>query len=72
MIMRRLFLSILVSMPLAVPLPALAQGSATTSGQAKAPAPSAAWTEGVVRTIHKQTARSPSPTSRSSISAWGR
>ena len=52
--MRRLFLSILISMPLALPVAALAQGSPMSSGQAKAPAPSAAWTDGVVRTIHKQ------------------
>jgi Cu/Ag efflux protein CusF len=37
-----------------VPFPALAQGSHMIHGQAKATAPSTAWTEGVVRTIHKQ------------------
>ena len=52
--MRGLFLSILISMPLALPVAVLAQGSPMSSGQAKAPASSAAWTEGVVRTIHKQ------------------
>jgi Cu/Ag efflux protein CusF len=36
-------------------LPALAQGNPVAPGQAKASAPNAAWTEGVVRTIHKET-----------------
>jgi Cu/Ag efflux protein CusF len=54
MLIQRLLLSILVATPLAMPFPALAQGSPTASGQPKASAPSTAWTEGVVRTIHKQ------------------
>lgn len=54
MLMYRLVLSILVSLPLALPAVVQAQGSPATSGQTKAPASSAAWTEGVVRTLHKQ------------------
>jgi len=54
MLIQRLLLSILISTPFAMPLPALAQGSPAAPGQAKATAPSTAWTEGVVRTIHKQ------------------
>ena len=50
MLMHGLLVSILVSMPLA----ALAQGSPVAPGQAKASAPNAAWTEGVVRTIQKE------------------
>ena len=54
MLIQRLLLSILAFAPFVMPLPALAQGSAAAPGQAKAAAPSTAWTEGVVRTIHKQ------------------
>jgi Cu(I)/Ag(I) efflux system periplasmic protein CusF len=50
----RLLLSFLVFLPLAAPLPAPAQGNPATPGTAKASAPSAAWTEGVVRTIYRQ------------------
>jgi Cu(I)/Ag(I) efflux system periplasmic protein CusF len=45
---------ILIALALAVPFPVLAQGSHMTHVQAKPTAPTAAWTEGVVRTIHKQ------------------
>ena len=54
MLMHRRLLSILVFMPLALPLPALAQGNPVASGGAKASVPNAVWTEGIVRTIHKQ------------------
>lgn len=50
----RAFMSILVAISLAVPFPALAQGTSAVPGQTKAAAPSAAWTDGVVRTIHKK------------------
>jgi Cu/Ag efflux protein CusF len=46
-------LSIVVSMSLALPFAVLAQGTPAKPGEAKAPAASAVWTEGVVRTIHK-------------------
>ena len=52
--LNRLLASILIAMPLAVALPALAQGNHMMHAQAKASAPAAAWTAGVVRTIHKQ------------------
>ena len=56
MLTHRLLSSALVSLALVLPLPALAQGTpaAPAIAQAKAPAPSAAWTDGVVRTIHKK------------------
>jgi len=54
MLMHRLIASTLITIPLTLSLPALAQGNPAAPGQAKAAAPSAAWTEGVVRTIHKQ------------------
>jgi Cu(I)/Ag(I) efflux system protein CusF len=54
MLMQRLLSSFLISMPLALPLHALAQASPATAAQAKASAPSTAWSEGVVKTIHKQ------------------
>ena len=53
MFIRHLLASILIATPLALSLPALAQGTSAAPGQAKASAPSAAWTDGVVRTIHK-------------------
>ena len=46
--------SILIALPLALPIAALAQGNPATPAQAKASAPSTAWTDGVVRTIHKK------------------
>lgn len=45
---------ILIAISMAVPLPALAQGSHMIHAQAKATAPNAAWSDGVVRTVHKQ------------------
>ena len=51
---RRLFLSIVVSLPLFASIPALAQGSAAPAAQAKAPAPSAGWSEGVVKAINRK------------------
>lgn len=54
MLMHRLLSAILVSTSLTLPLPALAQGDPAAPGQTKAPAPSAAWSEGVVKTIYKQ------------------
>ena len=44
----------LIAISLAVPLPALAQGSHMTHPQAKPSAANAAWSDGVVKTIHKQ------------------
>jgi Cu/Ag efflux protein CusF len=49
----QLLLLFLVSTALALPLPVLAQGNPVAAGRTKASAPNAAWTEGVVRTIHK-------------------
>ena len=46
--------SILVALSLAAPFPALAQSNHMILAQAKAPAPSVAWSDGVVKTIHKQ------------------
>ena len=46
--------SILVALSLAVPFPALAQSNHMIHTQAKAPAPSVAWSDGVVKTIYKQ------------------
>jgi Cu(I)/Ag(I) efflux system protein CusF len=54
MSMQRLLSALLVSLPLAVPLPAMAQGNPATTGQARPPAARAAWSEGVVKAIHKQ------------------
>ena len=54
MLTHRLLSSALVSLALVLPPPALAQGTPAATAQAKAPAPSAAWTDGVVRTIHKK------------------
>jgi Cu/Ag efflux protein CusF len=54
MSIQRLLSALLVSMPLALPLPAMAQGNPATPGQTKASAASTAWSEGVVKTIHKQ------------------
>ncbi len=45
---------ILIALSLAVPLPALAQSDPMIHAQAKATAPNTAWSEGVVKTIHKQ------------------
>jgi len=54
MLMHRLLLCVVLSIPLAVPLAAQAQGTpAAPAGQAKA-APATAWTDGVVRTIHRK------------------
>ena len=52
--MHRSLASILMALSLAVPLPALAQSNHMIHAQAKAPAPNVAWTDGVVKTIHKQ------------------
>jgi Cu/Ag efflux protein CusF len=46
--------TILAALSLAVPFPTLAQSSHMIHAQAKAPAPNAAWSDGVVKTIHKQ------------------
>jgi Cu(I)/Ag(I) efflux system protein CusF len=46
--------SILAALSLAAPFPALAQSNHMIHTQAKAPAPSVAWSDGVVKTIHKQ------------------
>jgi Cu/Ag efflux protein CusF len=54
MLVHRLLLSVLISMPLVLPLAGLAQGDPATPGHAKASPSSAAWTEGVVRTLHKK------------------
>jgi len=54
MLMHRALAPVLVAMSLAVPLPAAAQDNHMIHAQAKATAPNAAWSEGVVRTIHKQ------------------
>jgi Cu(I)/Ag(I) efflux system protein CusF len=45
---------ILVALSLAVPLPVLAQSDHMIHAQAKTTVPNVAWSEGVVRTIHKQ------------------
>ena len=45
---------ILAALALAAPFPALAQSNHMIHAQAKAPAPSVAWSDGVVKTIHKQ------------------
>jgi len=45
---------ILIALSLAVPFPALAQSDHMIHAQAKATAPNVAWSEGVVKTIHKQ------------------
>ncbi len=52
--MQRAFAPILMAIALAVPLPTLAQSSHMIHAQAKATAPNPAWTDGVVKTIHKQ------------------
>ena len=52
--MHRPLAPILIAISLAVPLPALAQGDHMLHAQAKTTAPAAAWSEGVVKTIHKQ------------------
>lgn len=44
---------ILIALAL-IPLPAQAQGSHMIYAQAKATAPNASWSDGVVRTVHKQ------------------
>jgi len=54
MLVHRPFTSILVAISLTLPLSALAQNTAGAPGQTKAAAPSAAWTDGVVRTIHRK------------------
>jgi Cu(I)/Ag(I) efflux system protein CusF len=46
--------SLLMALSLCVPFPALAQSSHMIHAQAKAPASNAAWSDGVVKTIHKQ------------------
>ena len=46
--------TILIAFSLAAPIPLQAQDSHMIHAQAKATAPSAAWSEGVVRTIHKE------------------
>jgi len=51
---RLLLLGVVLSMPLAVPLAAQAQGTSGAPSQAKAAAPATTWTDGVVRTIHKK------------------
>jgi Cu(I)/Ag(I) efflux system periplasmic protein CusF len=51
---RRFFAPVLAVLSIALPLPALAQSSHMNHGQASAPAPAAAWTDGIVRTIHKK------------------
>jgi Cu/Ag efflux protein CusF len=51
---RRLFLGVVLLLPVAVPLAAQAQGTSTAPGQAKAAAPATTWTDGVVRTIHRK------------------
>ena len=45
---------ILIAVALAIPLPAQAQGGHMIHAQAKATAPNAAWSDGVVKTVHKQ------------------
>lgn len=45
---------ILIALALAVPIPVLAQVNHMIHAQAKSTAPTAAWSEGVVKTIHKQ------------------
>jgi Cu/Ag efflux protein CusF len=54
MLMHRLLLSAILSMPLALPLAALAQGNPAAPGEARASAPGATWTEGLVRSIHRK------------------
>ena len=54
MTMQRLLCVLLISTPLAVPFPAMAQGNPAAPGQSKASAASTAWSDGVVKTIHKQ------------------
>ncbi len=54
MFAHRLLSALLVSMPLALPLGALAQGTPPATSPAKASAPTAAWSEGVVKAIRKQ------------------
>jgi Cu/Ag efflux protein CusF len=44
----------LIALSLAVPIPSLAQDNHLIHVQAKATAPNVAWSEGVVRTLHKQ------------------
>ena len=46
--------SILVALLLAMPFTALAQSNHMIHAQAKATAPNAAWSDGVVKTVHKQ------------------
>jgi Cu(I)/Ag(I) efflux system protein CusF len=46
--------SLLMALSLALPFPALAQSNHMIHAQAKAPAPNVAWSDGVVKTIHKQ------------------
>lgn len=50
----RLLASFVIATLPAVAPPVLAQGSHAMHAQAKPSAPAAAWTEGTVRTIHKQ------------------
>ena len=45
---------ILAALALAVPFPAPAQTNHMIHAQAKAAAPNAAWTDGIVKTIYKQ------------------
>jgi len=45
---------IIIALSLAVPIPSLAQDNHMIHAQAKATAPNAAWSEGVVKAIHKQ------------------
>ena len=54
MLVHRLCLSAVISLSPALALPALAQGSPAAPAQAKASAPSTAWTDGIVRTVHKK------------------
>ena len=52
--MQRSLAPILVSISLAAPIHALAQDKHMIHAQAKAAAPDVAWSEGVVKAIHKQ------------------
>ena len=45
---------ILIALSLALPISSLAQDNHMLHAQAKATAPNVAWSEGIVRTIHKQ------------------
>ena len=54
MLMQPSLAPILIALSLAVPIPSLAQDNHMIHAQAKATAPNVAWSEGVVRTIHKQ------------------